>query len=48
MRKLYTNAVAVARADKRAMRVQKLMARGESFAFRLAALNAMGGENRTM
>lgn len=48
MRKLYTNAVAVARADKRAMRVRKLMNREESFAFRLAALNAMGGENRTM
>lgn len=48
MQKLQQRAVAIARADKRAMRVSKLMNRGESFAFRLTALNAMGGEGRTM
>lgn len=48
MRKITTNAIAIARADKRAMRVSKLMSRGESFSFRLAALNAMGGEGRVM
>lgn len=46
MRKLEPLAIAIARADKRAMRVKKLMNREESFAFRLAALNAMGGERR--
>lgn len=48
MRKLTYNAVAVARADRRAMRVKRLMGREEPFAFRLAALLAMGGEGRTM
>lgn len=48
MQKLQNRAVVIARADKRAMRVSKLMQRGESFAFRLAALNAMGGEGRIM
>ena len=43
---MQANAIRVAQADKRAMRVNKLMSRQESFAFRLAALNAMGGERR--
>lgn len=45
---LTPNAVAVARADKRALKVAKVMSLNKPFAFRLAALNAMGGEGRTM
>ena len=48
MRNLEQRAVAIARADKRAMRVSKVMNSGQPFAFRLAALNAMGGERRVM
>ncbi len=48
MRNLEQRAVSIARADKRAMRAARVMNRGESFAFRLAALNAMGGERRIM
>lgn len=45
---LTTNAIAIARADRRALKAAKVMGRTEqSFAFRLAALNAMGGERRT-
>lgn len=44
-----TNAVAVARADKRALKAAKVMNMpNKSFAFRLAALNAMSGEGRTL
>lgn len=43
-----TNAIAVARADRRAKKADKVMSRTkQSFAFRLAALLAMGGERRT-
>ena len=49
--KLQSNAVRVALADRRAMKADKLMNlndRGhlKPFAFRLAALNATGGEGR--
>lgn len=44
-----TNAIAVARADKRALKAAKVMNMpNKSFAFRLAALTTMGGEGRTM
>ena len=43
-----SNAVAVARADQRQHKVDRLMRRAMPFAMRLAALNAMGGERRTM
>lgn len=46
---LTTNAIAIARADRRAMKVSKVMNRtNQSFAFRLAALLAMGGEGRIL
>lgn len=44
-----TNAIAIARADRRALKASKVMDRTkQSFAFRLGALLAMGGEGRTM
>ena len=46
MDKLQTNAVKVAQADQRRMREQRIMNMDKPFAFRLAALNAMGGERR--
>ena len=45
---LTPNAIAIARADRRALKAAKVMNLGKPFAFRLAALNAMGGERRTM
>lgn len=52
MQTLETRAVAIARADKRALRAKRMMDglanSGHSFAFRLAALSAMGGERRVM
>lgn len=45
---LQNNAVAIARADQRHQKVDRLMRRNMPFAMRLAALNAMGGERRTM
>lgn len=43
-----TQAIAIARADRRAAKAKRIMNMDKSFAFRLAALNAMGGERRTM
>jgi hypothetical protein len=44
-----TNAIAIARADRRAFKANKVMKNiAQPFAFRLAALLAMGGERRTM
>lgn len=44
-----TNAIAIARADRRALKVAKVMNHPkQSFSFRLAALLAMGGEGRVM
>lgn len=44
-----TNAVAIARADRRAKHVQRIMTSPSlSYACKLAAINAMGGEGRTM
>lgn len=43
-----TQAIAIARADRRATKAKRIMNMDKPFAFRLAALNAMGGERRTM
>lgn len=42
------NAVAVAQADRRQLKASRVMAKQMPYAMRLAALNAMGGERRTM
>ena len=44
--KMQDNAIKVALADRRRMREQRIMGMDRSYAFRLAALNAMGGERR--
>lgn len=44
-----TNAIAVARADKRRQHIARIMAsRTLSYACKLACINVMGGENRTI
>lgn len=44
-----TNAVAVARADKRRKHIARIMASTSlSYACKLACINAMGKENRTL
>lgn len=44
-----TNAIAVARADKRRKHIARIMASTSlSYACKLACINAMGGENRTI
>ena len=45
---MHNRAVAVAKADQRRHKVDRLMQRDMPFAVRLAALNAMGGERRVM
>lgn len=46
---LTTNAIAVARADKRARHIKRIMSSTSlSYACKLACINAMGGENRTI
>lgn len=45
---MHNRAVAVAQADRRRHKADRLMQKQMPFAVRLAALNAMGGERRIM